>query len=287
MIALADELALRYWRLIRHAEYEFLPFSAKTGENLLITSGVLPKGDSVNFSMSNYVEMKENLLRIRDTFGTSPSKNAWTVGPSVYRRIIADAPDKPLLPKATDEDLRLLEVSSYPTQQEGKPRVLSVRLGTQELVDAGVSKWPARLRNIRVNFVTSKGILSKPLTYVVRDTRDSFPVARDAATDQRWVVDFEHASGKGDFVPLHHTGLFACGVVPPTTCLLKDQSCHTAFQDSMSTDCSPLYLSDHKFELYNRGLIGRWTLAVPEDEVAKLGEVQAVEVLFDTWIRSW
>jgi hypothetical protein len=81
---------------------------------------------------------------------------------------------------------------------------------------------------------------------------------------------------------LHYVPFAACVSRPPA-CDVAEASCATAFQAApFSDECSvaPGGSSPSTNALYDRSLLGEWTLLVDSARFAELGEVRAVEVVF-------
>ncbi|MDC0715053.1 hypothetical protein POL68_41775 [Stigmatella sp. ncwal1] len=271
---LLDDLGRRYWKVVRQAQYEKLPFSSQTGLNLL--TGDVIKEEA--FTFVNYDKMQLRLINL------DAQLNHFTSGQrSHYRRVTGN----PFVQASTGEKEMLKTVG---LDYLNTPYLFHVNV-IYDGMNGALLKH--RIRDVRVNFLGANGGAMRHSIYLVRDMIDSFYVGLNPLTTKPWIIDFELTDkdrGPDGEVrsPLHYQSFMACTAAPPA-CDLSLASCRTAFQDAITADaCSisgPVPDTANNVTFYDRSLAGTWTVVLPASAYAdletSLGGIQGVEVLFD------
>lgn len=272
--SLVEDLTIRYWELLRAADYQFLPYSSADGTNLIES---LVKAD-IDFNLTNYELMQRKLVDVIDKqLSTGFSGSVKTF----YRRI-----NKPAFEKDTYAD-KLAAIGLGGVVAD--PRVLALHIGHDDLAADPVLKnqRKARVQQIRVNLVSATGSSVKlPLIYVARDTSDSFLVGRSGTN--RFIAGFEivprdlYPDGSVKS-PLHYQSMATCFSAPPA-CTLTDAACQTAFQlDTLGATCAltgTAASTPATNAFFNRSLVGDWLIAAPGAELSAITDLAAVEVMF-------
>jgi hypothetical protein len=285
---LLDELTVRYWRLLRQAEYEFLPFASATGENNMFA--VVAERNKLDFNLSSYEPMLLNLNLVHDRFGQSPG----TTQTRFYRRFTRGAETGPLFTRATDADLERLRAIGFPLGVVEAPHILRLRITDADLAGDPLLalQREVRVRNVRVNFLSAAGEVASVRVFAVRDARDSFRVSRREnvdgfATFELLPRDLLPTGAAQDGV--HYKSFVACRSAPPT-CTLSDSTCRTPFQDEGDVrTCSLLGPADDARigTFFNRSLAGEWSLVVQGADLSSLGALAGVEIAFSVAAKDF
>ncbi|SEL98200.1 hypothetical protein SAMN05444354_110115 [Stigmatella aurantiaca] len=272
---LLDDLGMRYWNVVRQAQYEKLPFSSQTGQSLL-------SGDVIKVEAFTFVNFEQMKLRLIDL---DAQLNHFTSGQRAqYRRVTGN----PFVQASTGEKEVLTALG---LDYLNTPYLFHVNI-TYDGLNSTLLKH--RIRDVRVNFLGTNGGTARHSIFLVRDMLDSFYVGRNASTGEPWIIDFELtdkdlASNGSVRSPLHYQSFLACTAVPPS-CDLSQASCRTPFQDVPTADaCSisgPVPDTAANVTFYDRSLAGNWTVVLPASDYTALetglGGIQGVEVVFDT-----
>jgi hypothetical protein len=281
-VALAEELTALYWKLMRQAQYAFLPFDHGTG--VLIPN---PGWEPTDIHMLNYTEMKlryENLKAAFNHFSGSSVTH--------YRRVVGD----PFVP-ATPVDLKWL--SSLGLSQTSA-RLYRVQVSASEIRSAaGLSNLKNhRIRDVRFNIVRNDGTTATaPVGFVVRDGTDHFVVGPPTLTSPPKLLDFDLVTR--DLYPtgsvrsaLHYQQIDLCTSAPPPCSLADLSTCRTGFETqpselpdvvetcSINRGTSSVPDSATSVTFFDRSLVGEWVLVLPESSYGALGPIQAVELEF-------
>lgn len=276
-ILLVEDLTARYWKLLRQAEYEFLPYKADGGSELYsLIAG------NYDFNLLNYQKLDDEVNKVNQDM-----KTRLRGGKShYYRRVLASA-----VAPASDTDVARFEaigLMKVPPFDQRKPMVLHLRVIHDDLAAHPTlrSMRNVRVDDVRVN-VLGAGGTARPLVFVVRDGLDGFRTRRQGSKDL--YADFDIAPldlsgpGGGARSPLHYQSLSACVGAAPA-CDLASPGCATPFSAGTSTGTCGIFGAvpgptpwlENTF--YDRSLVGDWTVVIADDTLAGMGPVQAIEV---------
>lgn len=274
-MTLLDDLSMRYWKVVRQAQYEKLPFGSNTGANLLPAE----IGEEKAFTFLNYLELKQRLVTLKAAL------NNFTSGQRpVYRRVTGNP-----FTVASTADMEHLGTIGFPGTVA--PYVFHLPITYAGLPPLQRNQ---RVRDVRVNLLGSGGGTFRPTVYLVRNTLDAFSVGVNPADGERWIIEFEltdrdRAENGSVRSPLHHQSLLACSATPPACDLTQVDTCRTPFQDAPTADaCSlsgPAQDSPNTVTFYDRSFVGNWMVVIPASDYANvnttLGGIQGVELVFD------
>ncbi|WNG40042.1 hypothetical protein F0U61_44955 [Archangium violaceum] len=293
-----DNLARRYWKLVRQAEYEFLPFSPTTGG-----SGLPPElRQPNNFTLVNYEELFDRVSALDRAI----PRGSGTVRP-YYRRVVGN----PFVPAAAD-DIAQLKAMGFPIG--GNEPTVHVYRFKLDHMDVRNDPLLGILRNHRINnvHVNLVGPTTPPngLVYIARTPLDAFTVGHDACSEGgNWVADFElldieryeirdpenpNAPGEPVKNPLHFENILPC-ISPTPTCDFSDPSCSTGFQSKVPTRACSIAGPGHdpsNILLYKRSLVGDWFLIIPDNVYGTattpgIGQsIQGVELTFEVFTQD-
>ncbi|MET0406273.1 MAG: hypothetical protein ABW123_27895 [Cystobacter sp.] len=264
-----DELIFRYWELVRLAEYQYLPFDAATG------GSVIPVAfrEEYDFNLATYSNMQTRLVQLDGL--SSHSVQSQT---KYYRRL----PGSAFKALGVGELTRLKGLGGLTTQH---PALVGARF---QVTAADLSAVPAlsllrahRVRNVSLNVVTASGATAFVPAVLVRDTLDAFRMGNYVAEFE--LVDLDrHPQGSVRSV-LHYLPLSACVSAPPASCDVASASCVTAFQNAPFQDAcavAPLGAPPATNGFHDRSLLGEWMLVIDPASYTGLGEVKALEAVF-------
>ncbi|OJH37365.1 hypothetical protein [Cystobacter ferrugineus] len=281
-IALAEELTALYWRLMRQAQYAFLPFDHTTGA--LIQN---PGWEVKDINLVNSTEMKLRYENLKAAFNVFTGSTV-----TYYRRAVGN----PFV-AATPADLKWL--SSLGLSQTAA-RLYRIQVTPEELrSDARLRNLKNhRLKDVRFNIVRQDGTSSTaPVGFVARDGTDRFIVGPPALENPPKLLDFDLVTR--DLYPtgstrsaLHYQQIDLCTSAPPTCDLANPTTCRTGFETqpdelpdvvetcSINRGTSSVPDSAATVTFFDRSLVGEWVLILPEDSYGMLGPIQAVELEF-------
>ncbi|WP_164001814.1 leucine-rich repeat domain-containing protein [Pyxidicoccus caerfyrddinensis] len=266
-----DQLTSRYWELIRIAEYQYLPFDPSTGDS------AIPATFRANydFNLLNYQTMLTRLVDLDNLathYGLSNTQ--------YYRRL----PGSSFHAMTADELAKIKSLGDVATGSTtfkvARFQVTADDLATRPELAA---RNGHRVRNVRINVVTTTGSTASVPAVLVRDTVDAYKLGGYVAEFELMEKD-RYTSG-GTRQVLHYIPFTACISAPPS-CDVAQASCNTAFQSSSAflDTCSVAPGSGGSTpatnSFYDRSLLGEWTLLVDSASFTGLGTVKAVEVLF-------
>ncbi|MBZ4398990.1 hypothetical protein OWM54_35405 [Myxococcus sp. MISCRS1] len=266
-----DQLSIRYWELIRVAEYQYLPFDASTGDSAIPATF----RENYDFNLANYPDMKTRLVQHLDSL---PTHTVMSLTP--YYRRLAATDFHPLTVNESERMKALGDlVTAGTTYRAARFQVTPTDVSASTVLSL---RKGHRVRNVRVNVVTATGASVSVPAVLVRDTMDGFKLGNYFAEFE--LVDRDEYTSGGTRQVLHYVPFTACVSGPPA-CDVADPACSTPFQGAAFTDaCSvaPGGSTPANNSFYDRSLLGEWTLLIDTASFTGLGDVRAAEVVFMT-----
>ncbi|MCP3101542.1 hypothetical protein LZ198_21945 [Myxococcus sp. K15C18031901] len=266
-----DQLIIRYWELVRVAEYQFLPFNPATGESAIPAAFQ----SQIDFNLLTYPQMKTQLVEHLDSLAAHTGQSQTRY----YRRL----PGSTFHPMTAPELARMKElgnlVNGATTYRAARFQVTASDVAASLELS---QRNGHRVLNARVNVVTASGSTSTVPAVLVRDTLDAFKLG--AYVGEFELVDMDRDGPGGIERVLHYVPFDACRSGPPA-CDLATAGCTTPFQNAAFSDaCSlaPGGSTPASNMFYERSLLGEWLLLVDTATFTGLGDVRAAEVVFLT-----
>lgn len=266
-----DQLTMRYWELIRVAEYQYLPFDPSTGGSAIPASF----RDNIDFHLGNYPDMKTRLVEGLDSLASHTVQSP----AQYYRRLPAS--DFHALSANELERLKPLGelVNGATTYRGARFQVTATDLAASPLL---ALRKGHRVRNVRVNVVTTSGTTATVPAVLVRDTMDGFKLGNHFAEFE--LLSRDNYTSGGTRQVLHYVSFSACGSGLPA-CDVANAACATPFQAASFVDACSIALGGSTpatNSFHDRSLLGEWTLLIDTASFTGLGQVRAAEVVFLT-----